>query len=173
MKYSPPFCSVRGAKVLVLGLDGLHRVIERLADVGPLGELEEAAEAGLLRDEEDTLGVVVVLADAAAAAGRGELLLGLGEAVVGVLQEDQREDRRRVLGRLEGGVGPELVGGGPEALLEVGGKGYRTVLVPEDGGRESRLRSVHRGGSAPGRGLCLVPEAAWPAERSAATQGPS
>lgn len=72
---------------------------------------------------------MVVLLAAQAAATAGELLLCLGP-VVGVLQEDERQDRGRVLAREERRVRPELVGGVPEALLEVGREGHDVPLLP-------------------------------------------
>jgi hypothetical protein len=39
------------------------------------------------------------------------------EPLVGVAQEDQAQDRGGELGGLQAGVGPELVGGGPEAVF--------------------------------------------------------
>ena len=106
------------AEVLVLGLDGLHGVVDGLADVGAFGEVEEVGETGARGDVEDALGLVVGLADAAASGGLGgQGLLGLGELVAGVAEEDEAEDGDGVLGGLQLGVGPELVGGVPEALL--------------------------------------------------------
>jgi len=53
------------------------------------------------------------------AAWGGQGLLGLGELVAGVAEEDEAEGGDGVLGGLQLGVGAELVGGVPEALFEV------------------------------------------------------
>ena len=49
-----------------------------------------------------------------------EFLRGRRELVVGVAQEDQPQHRDGVLRRLQLGVGPQLVGRVPQALLDVG-----------------------------------------------------
>jgi len=82
--------------------------------------MEEVGETGARGDEEDALGLVVGLADAAASGGLGgQGFLGLGELVAGVAEEDEAEDGDGVFGGLQLGVGPELVGGVPEALFQV------------------------------------------------------
>jgi len=56
----------------------------------------------------------------AAARGSARLLqlrAALGEARLGKAQENQAEDRRRVLRRFEPEIRPELVRGGPQALF--------------------------------------------------------
>jgi hypothetical protein len=50
----------------------------------------------------------------------GELGLGLREFVVGVSQEDEAKDRDGILGRLQLGVGPEFIGGCPQAFFKFG-----------------------------------------------------
>ena len=81
----------------------------------PSGSCEKIREPGLVRQVEDAAALVVGLADGpAAAAPAGEIGLRLGEAAVGELEEDEAQDRNRVLAGLEVRVGSELVGGVPE-----------------------------------------------------------
>jgi hypothetical protein len=77
--------------------------------------------------------VVVLLAESAPAAATLKLFLCGCETVVGVLQEDERQDRRRVLAREQARVRPELVGGVPEALLEVGWEGHGNPVLQQLG----------------------------------------
>jgi hypothetical protein len=49
-----------------------------------------------------------------------ELLGGVGESVVGVLEEDEAEDGDGVVGGAEPGVRAKLVRGVPEVLLQLG-----------------------------------------------------
>ena len=81
-------------EVGVLGLDGLHRPVQRRPDVGALGKAPQIREAGRLRHVHDSSGLVVGLADLAPP-GRlaREFLLDLGEPHVGIAEEDQPEDR--------------------------------------------------------------------------------
>src|SRR5262245_20640040 len=78
-------------------------------------------ETGEIREPEHAAGVVVGLADAAPA---GALALKLGgdgvEAVLGVPQEQEPEDRDGVLGGLETAVRPQLIRRGPEAVFDLG-----------------------------------------------------
>ena len=67
--------------------------------------------------------MVVLLARGPPTTTPAHLLLCCRELMVGVLQEDEGQDRQGVLAGLEGRVRPELVGCGPEALLKVGGEG--------------------------------------------------
>jgi choline dehydrogenase-like flavoprotein len=73
----------------------------------------------------------VVLRDLAAAAGDAALepLICLGEAGVGVAQEDQAENRLAIFRGLELGVGAQLVRCVPQALLEVGRVGWHDLLA--------------------------------------------
>lgn len=78
-------------------------------------------ESGGLGDEEDALGLIVGLADfPASGALLGQLLLGLGELVVGIPKKDETKNRDGILRRLEFRVRPEVVGGFPETLFEFG-----------------------------------------------------
>lgn len=65
-------------EVGVLVLDGLHGIVDSLADVVALGERQQVREAGGLGEEDHPLGQVVIFAHLAAATGthRPELLLG-------------------------------------------------------------------------------------------------
>ena len=114
-------------ELVVGGLDRAHRVVDRLADVGALGQPEQLGEARLGRQVQHALGLIARLGKrqrAAPVALRGlEALVRLLEAVVGVAQEDQAEHRHRVFRGLELGVGAELVGGVPQALFDLGGVG--------------------------------------------------
>jgi hypothetical protein len=115
-------------EIVVVVLDGLHGRVHRLADVGALGQLQQGIVAGFVRQVHHVERVVFVLADAAAPpALLLQLLLRLGEALVRIAQEDQRQHRRRILARLQAGVGPKLVGRVPKALLEFRRQGH----VPE------------------------------------------
>ena len=121
----------------VLLLDGAHGVVDLGTDVGGLGQVEQVVEAGLGGQVEHALGVVCRRILGAVAAprgdggtltpgpsprGRGEFELcalegktGLGEA-----QKNEAEDGRGVFGGFQAGVGPELVGGGPELFFKRG-----------------------------------------------------
>jgi hypothetical protein len=48
----------------------------------------------------------------------GEVLFSLSEFAVSVAKEDQTEDRDRILGGFQFGVGAQLIGGIPEAFLD-------------------------------------------------------
>jgi hypothetical protein len=106
---------------LVLGFDGLHGVVDGLADVGAFGQVEERGEAGFVGEIENALGLVVGFGDGAAAGFLGgQPGFGLGESEIGVAEEDQAEDGDGVFGGFELRVGAEFVGGAPEGLFEVG-----------------------------------------------------
>ena len=86
----------------------------------PSGRFSRVGEPGLLGEVEDALCLVVGLADlAATAALLSQLLLGLGELVVGVPEEDEPQNRDRILGRLQLGVRPEFVGGVPQTFFKI------------------------------------------------------
>jgi hypothetical protein len=109
-------------EVLVLLLDQAHRVVDRAAEVLALGQAQQMREARLLGHIDHALGLIVVLRDLATAPGDAAFksLLRLREAGIGVAQEQQAEDRLAVLRSLELGVGPQLVRGIPQALLQIG-----------------------------------------------------
>ena len=87
----------------------------------PSGRFSSVREPGAFRQVQDALRLIVGLADGAASGSlAGELRFGLGELVVGVAQEDQAEHRDGILRRLQFGVGPEFVGGSPQAFFEFG-----------------------------------------------------
>jgi len=107
-------------------LDLAHGRVDLGADVGRLGQGQQEVEARLGGKVEDVVGVVGGgFIDAAAAAGGGAGLVQFcalgGEAHVGEAQEDQAKDGAGVFLRLEAGVGAELIGGVPQALLQRGG----------------------------------------------------
>jgi len=112
-------------------LDLAHGRVDLGADVGRLGQGQQEVEARLGGKVEDVVGVVGGgFIDAAAAAGGGAGLVQfcaldgeahVGEAHVGEAQEDQAKDGAGVFLRLEAGVGAELIGGVPQALLQRGG----------------------------------------------------
>ena len=65
--------------------------------------------------------MIVGRANLAARSGlRLQVLFHRSEADIRIAQEDQAEDGGRVFGRLEVRPGPELVGGVPELLFEIG-----------------------------------------------------
>ena len=146
------------------------------------------ANRGLLGEVEDALGLVVGLADLAAAGALARQLgLGLGEPAVGELEEDQPQDRDGVLGRLEVGVGPQLVRRLPQAVGdvvdvdlgvlfwgEVGGVGGGEGggLMSRALGRGSRFEKVaamvpaealHAVDTESQQTLCEVDATGWPA----------
>ena len=55
-------------EVFVLGLDGLHGLVDGLADVGAFGQVQQVGEPGLFGEVEDALSLIVGLADLAATA---------------------------------------------------------------------------------------------------------
>ena len=87
-------------------------------------------EPRLIRQIDDARGMEIRGADLPPRSGlRLDFLLHRREADIRIAQEDQAEDGGRIFGRLEGGVGPELVGGVPELPFEfgvgvVGGGGF-------------------------------------------------
>jgi len=117
------------------------------ADILALREFDQPLEAGLVRQVENTPGVVVIPGDGALATPSGmhspfclDLLLGVGELVVGVAQEDQPQHGDRVLGRFESGISAQFVGGVPEAFFDLGIVGWHVYSIP-DLVRKSKSRS--------------------------------
>ena len=100
------------------------------SEVGPLLQLHEIGEPGFVGQVEDLLRLIIVITDPfSTRAAADQLRLDLGEAVVGVLQEDQAHDRRRVLAGLTVRVRAKLIGRLPEAAGDVvdissGGAGF-------------------------------------------------
>ena len=127
-------------QVFVVGFDGLHRLVDGLADVGAFRQIQQGGEPGCFRQVKNALRLIVRLANRSpSGALAGELAFGLGELVIGVAQEDQAENRDGVLGRLQFGVRPEFIGGSPQALFEFGSVGWH--------GRFRRPEPVHAGPS--------------------------
>jgi hypothetical protein len=107
-------------EIFVLDLNRLHGLVDGLADVRAFRQIQQRSESRLFGDVEDTLRLVVRLADLAATAGLlRHLLLGLGELVVGVAEEDEAQNRDRILRRLKLGVRPKFVGSFPKALFKI------------------------------------------------------
>ena len=101
-------------------LDGDHRVVDELADGRLLGVAPGGAPSGPPCGTQKTFSAAVFVAvfgvgalrSLGQRAGGVPLLEGVGD----VLEEDQAEDDVLVLGRVH--VAAQLVGGGPELLLE-------------------------------------------------------
>ena len=111
----------------------------------PSGSWRRVEKRALSGRREDTFGLVIALADGAASGAlSGEAGLGLGEFVVGVAQKDEAEDGDGVLGRLQLGIGAELVGGSPEAFFEFGGVGGHGGLGALPVGFEVHEATVYR-----------------------------
>ena len=107
-------------EVFVLGLDRFHGRVDGLADIGALWEIEQSCEPSFFGEVQDALSLIVGLPDLAATGGLlRHLLFSLGKLVIGVAEEDQPENRDRILGRLQLGVRPEFVGGVPETFLKI------------------------------------------------------
>ena len=105
-------------QVLVVGFDGPHRIVDGLADVGAFRQLKQIREPGALGQVENTASLIVSFANRAASASLAcELCLSCCKLVVGVSEEDQAEDGNGVFRRFQFGVGPEFVGGSPQALF--------------------------------------------------------
>ena len=82
-------------------LDRLHRIVDRLAEVGAFGEVQEVLEARLVRDEQHPLGVVLTRPDLPTTEPPlpSSSACASSKRLVGVSEEDQPEHRRRVPGR--------------------------------------------------------------------------
>ena len=114
----------------VVALDGVHRIVDELADRGLLGLVLQVSPAGLGRYPEDVLGAVLVGVLGVSAL----LLLGLEpgvrflEGVGDVLEEDKAEDDVLVLGGVHRAA--QRVGHFPELGLvaDVGGGRLGSLL---------------------------------------------
>ena len=112
------------------GFHGLHGLVDRLAEVRSLGQLDQRRQSGGLRHVEDRPGLVVVRRGRVARRGAGlDLWADLLEPLLGVGEEDQSEHRAAVLGRPQARVGPHLVGGLPQRL-PYRGKIVRLQRIP-------------------------------------------
>lgn len=110
------------AQVLVVGLDGLHGVNDRLGAVGAVGQGHQSVELGLGLQEDGALPREVFLGQwpGLAAPCRQARLDGVLDAqipAVGVAQEDQAHDRQEVFVAGVVGVGPQGVRRAPEPLF--------------------------------------------------------
>ena len=109
---------------LEVALDGVHRLDEGGAEVGPFGQLEQLVVAGLFwKHQRPAFQEVLLdqrpLRHLAGGLVVGDLPAGGVIAVCGVAQEDDAEDRHAVFAGGQLGIGPELVGGSPEAVFEL------------------------------------------------------
>ena len=102
----------------VVDLDAAHGLVQGLADVGVLGQVEQRLEPGLLGQVQRACGLVVVGSDRTAGRARAHGLGGLGEPLVGIPQKDEPQHRRGVLRRLQPRVSPELVRRLPQFVLQ-------------------------------------------------------
>ncbi len=104
-----------------------HRLVDRLAGIASLWQMQELVEAGVGREIEHPFGIVggwIVHTGATARGGCGlfQRRSPFGEASVGEAQEDEAEDRGGVLRRGQAAIGTKLVRGGPQAIFQcVGG----------------------------------------------------
>jgi hypothetical protein len=131
----------------VVLLDGPHGLVDLGANVLRLREVEQEIEPGVGGQIQDALGVVgggFVHPTAATGGGGGLLQPGTlqGEADLGEAEEDDPQNRARVLLGLQAGVGAKLIGGGPETLLERLGEGV--FFRGGDPGHERWVRSFRK-----------------------------
>ena len=96
-------------EIRVVDLDAAHGLVQGLADVGILGQVEQRLEPGLLGQVQRAYSLVVVGPDRTSSRARAHGLGGLGEPLVGIPQEDEPQHGRGVLRRLQPRVGPKLV----------------------------------------------------------------
>ena len=107
------------SQVGVLGFDGLHCPVERRSQVCALGQPLHVRVPSRLRHVHDAPGLVVGLPDLTpTGCPAGQFLLHLGEAHIGVAEEDKAQHRYRVLRGGKRRVGAQLVGRFPEAVFE-------------------------------------------------------
>ena len=98
----------------------MHGLVDGLADVGALWQIQQGSEASLVGEVQDALCLVVSLADLPASAGLlGHVLFSLGKLVIGVPEEDQAKNRDGILGRLQFGVGPKFICGVPKTFFKI------------------------------------------------------
>jgi hypothetical protein len=100
-----------------------HCLVHGLADVRPFGKPQQVVKASLRSQVEDALSLIggwVFQTRSSAAAGGLFLQHGPAgeEPDLSETQENQTENRLRVLGRREAGVRSELIRCGPEAAFE-------------------------------------------------------
>jgi hypothetical protein len=116
----------------VVALDRAHRVVDRLARASSpcvrLRGTRAGREPRLRREEEHTRRVVAAGGSSTREPRRpvapfSSSVAARRELRVGEAKEDQPEDGLGVLRRGEPAVGAQLIGGGPEALLQRGGRG--------------------------------------------------
>jgi len=104
-----------------VGLDQAHGGVDGGAEVLAFGDVDESGEAGLVGNEQDRSRPVVVGGDGPADSGPGcDLGPDLLEAVLGVGQEDETEDRAPVLVGGERRVGPQFIGRRPQRAAYLG-----------------------------------------------------
>ena len=108
-------------QILVLLLDQAHRLVERAAQVLALGQAQQMREARLLGHVDHAQGLIVMLGDLLTPAADAALepLLCLGEAGIGIAQEQQPEDRLAILRGLELGIRPQLIRRVPQTFFEL------------------------------------------------------
>ena len=103
------------AELGILLLDGRHGLVDGLPAVQTAGEMEQPVEPCLIGEVQDALSLVFLLGERVALRRLGSQdRVGLGEAVIGELEEDQAQDGDAVLRRLEVGVGAQLVSRVPQ-----------------------------------------------------------
>ena len=112
------------AREVGIGLgDALHRGIERLGEVGRLGQLKQAGKAGIGGEVDRALGLIVGgLGLQPACVIRHQLVVNLVELCLHLPQSDEREDGLGVLIGTQGAVRPQLIGGckeTPRQILQV------------------------------------------------------
>ena len=81
-------------------LDAAHGLVQGLADVGVLGQVQQRLEPGLLGQVQRAYGLVIVGPDRTSSRAGAHGLGSLGEPIVGIPQEDEPQHRRGVLRRL-------------------------------------------------------------------------
>ena len=111
------------AKLRIVLFNVAHRFIDRLAGIASLGQMQEPVEAGVGSEIEHPFGMVsrrIVQAGATARGGCGlfQRRSLFSESSVGEAQEDEPEDRGRVLRRSQTAIGTKLVRGGPQAIFQ-------------------------------------------------------
>ena len=105
-------------EVWVVDLDAAHGLVDGLADVGLLRQVEQRFEPGVFGQVQRSSGLVVLGPGRPARGPSPHCRGGLSEPLVRIPQEDQAQYGSGILGRLQTRVGAKLVRGLPELALQ-------------------------------------------------------
>jgi len=123
LRVLPPPSMCGGCKDMHRGIAD-NGLVDGLADIRALRQVQQVREPGAVGDVKDALRLIISLANLAAT---GALLteppLCLRELLVGIPQEDEPQNRDRILGRFEFGIRPEVVCSVPKTLFQ-----FRVVI---------------------------------------------